>query len=224
MKNEIIFNWYEENNILPEESVGFDEVGRGPLAGPVVAASVWLSQSFLDLLKSLNIEINDSKKLSSKKRKLVVEIVEEFSKKNDQNEQSYVKYAIAECTPQEIDELNILKASLFSMEKAYKKLKMKNLKIALVDGNKAPCLDDLDIFTIVKGDAQVPSIAIASILAKEYRDRLMCELSKEFPHYDWEHNVGYPTKKHLNAVEQFGITIHHRKSFAPIKNTQLKLI
>lgn len=224
MKNEVIFNWYEENNISPETSVGFDEVGRGPLAGPVVAAAVWLSQSFLDHLRFLDIEINDSKKLSSKKRKLVVEIVEKFSKKNDKNEKPYIKYAVAECSPQEIDELNILNASLFSMEIAFKKLKIENIKVALVDGNKAPNLGNLDVITIVKGDAQVPSIAIASILAKEYRDRLMRELSKEFPHYDWEHNVGYPTQKHLNAIEQFGITIHHRKSFAPIKNTQLKLI
>lgn len=217
--NNFLFDWYQENNILIHESVGFDEVGRGPLAGPVVSAAVWISNEFSEILKSLNIKINDSKKMPQKARKKIVEIVNEYASKKE----FYIKFAIGLASEKEIDEINILKASLLSMKRAFQNLKMNNISYALIDGNKPPDIAVKNVITIIKGDAKILSIAIASILAKEYRDNLMRNLAKNYPHYDWEHNVGYPTQKHLDAIKNFGITKHHRMSFSPIKNFQLKL-
>ncbi|PCJ99685.1 MAG: ribonuclease HII [Zetaproteobacteria bacterium] len=181
---------------------GLDEVGRGPLAGPVVAACVVIppAKRMLDFVAA----IQDSKKLSVKKRdELYDKIIENFP------------HAITEITPEEIDEINILQASLKAMKTAHDAIG--NIEYALVDGNKAPELNSKAI-TVIKGDSKSKSIAAASIIAKVHRDRIMQELSKQYPHYGWSKNAGYPTKQHREAILQFGITQHHRKSFAPVRN------
>lgn len=181
---------------------GLDEVGRGPLAGPVVAACVVIPKDkrTLDFIDS----IKDSKKLSAKKRdELYIKITEHFP------------FAIAELTPAEIDELNILQASLEAMRRAYTKIE--GIQHALVDGNKAPNLP-CALTTVIKGDNKSKSIAAASIIAKVHRDRIMQDLAKEFPEYGWDKNAGYPTAQHRSALINHGITPHHRKSFAPVKN------
>ena len=180
---------------------GLDEVGRGPLAGPVVAACVVIPRDMREL--NFVTDLNDSKKLSLKKREYLYDkIMEHFP------------CAITEISPQEIDEINILQASLKAMKLAHDNVG--NIEYALVDGNKAPDLNS-QITTIVKGDSKSKSIAAASIIAKVHRDRIMCELDKEFPHYGWANNAGYPTKQHREALETHGITTHHRKSFAPVR-------
>lgn len=181
---------------------GIDEVGRGPLAGPVVACAVVINRDLAptDILE----QINDSKKISAKKREYLFHKIHEFS-----------EVAIAECSVEEIDEINILQASLKAMSKAYAKLKSKPV-LALIDGNKSPEIK-CETKTIIKGDSISLSIAAASIVAKEYRDNLMREFANDYPQYGWESNSGYGTKAHLKAIEEHGITPHHRRSFAPIK-------
>ncbi len=181
---------------------GLDEVGRGPLAGPVVAACVVIPKNkrTLDFID----QIKDSKKLSAKKR-------EELYKKITQ----HFPYSISELLPSEIDELNILQASLEAMRRAH--IQINDIQHALVDGNKAPNLT-CPLTTVVKGDSKSKSIAAASIIAKVHRDRIMQNLAKEFPEYGWEKNSGYPTAEHRKALLEHGITPHHRKSFAPVKN------
>lgn len=186
---------------------GLDEVGRGPLAGPVVAAAVVLRRDpahapLWDL-------INDSKKLTARRR------AELFARIHDAGDVS-----IGLCTVAEIDQINILQASLRAMRKAFDGLKQQP-EAALVDGNKAPALP-CKTQTIVKGDAKSLSIAAASIIAKHYRDELMQKLAEEFPHYGWAQNAGYGTAAHLKALEIHGVTVHHRRSFAPISNLILK--
>ena len=177
--------------------VGIDEVGRGPLAGPVMAAAVILSKDIEGLA--------DSKKLSAKQReKLFVQII------------GTSKVAIGSASVQEIDQINILEAALLAMQRAYNKLEI-IADLVLVDGNKAPKLNAIEIQTIIGGDAKIPAISAASIIAKVTRDKLMNELAKEFPYYFWERNAGYGTKIHLEAIKKHGISIHHRRSFAPIK-------
>ncbi len=187
---------------------GLDEVGRGPLAGPVVAAAVVLHRDpahapLWDL-------INDSKKLTARRR------AELFSRIHDAGHVS-----IALCTVQEIDEMNILQASLRAMRKAFDGLPGRRPEAALVDGNKAPALP-CKTQTIVKGDAKSLSIAAASIVAKHFRDELMQKLHDEFPHYGWNKNAGYGTAAHLKALEIHGVTSHHRRSFSPISKLILK--
>jgi ribonuclease HII len=180
---------------------GLDEVGRGPLAGPVVAACVVISknQRHHDFVS----DIRDSKKLSDKKLDyLFHKITDHFS------------YAIAEISPQEIDEINILQASLKAMKLAHEKLN--GIDHALVDGNKAPKLS-CPVTTVVKGDSKSVSIAAASIIAKVYRDRIMTKLALGHPHYGWETNAGYPSPVHLVALEKYGITPYHRRSYAPVR-------
>ena len=175
---------------------GVDEVGRGCLAGPVVAAAVILND--FD-----NNEINDSKKIPKKKR-------EELS--------SYIKqnsiYSIGEASVEEIDKLNILNASLLAMKRAIKNLSSQPESI-LVDGNFKP-INETNVFSIVKGDTKSISIAAASIVAKVYRDKLMAEFSKTHPEYKFENNSGYGTKEHQKALLKFGISPIHRRSFKPI--------
>jgi ribonuclease HII len=202
-------SWYEENTIDLDESVGIDEVGRGPLAGPVVAASLWISRKSAIELNNTGLVVRDSKKMTSLQRKKIVEWIRLQSSKE-------VNYSIASATVTEIDDLNILKAALLAMERSYNSLNQ-SLKHVLVDGNKAPPIKNAVVLTIVKGDSQVLSIALASIVAKEYRDDLMRKLSMEYPNYGWETNVGYGSKKHIDAILEFGVTSHHRKTFAPIK-------
>lgn len=181
---------------------GLDEVGRGPLAGPVVAACVVIPKDkrMLDFIS----EIQDSKKLSLKKRE---ELYDKIT--------THFPYAISEITPEEIDEINILQSSLKAMKTAHDTLD--NIEYALVDGNKAPQLSS-QTTTVVKGDSKSKTIAAASIIAKVHRDRIMLALSKQYPHYGWSNNSGYPTKQHRAAIQEHGITPHHRKSFAPVRN------
>lgn len=187
---------------------GIDEVGRGPLAGPVVAAAVVIDRR--RAAGAVLEQINDSKKLSARKREYLYHKIHEFS-----------DVAIATCSPEEIDHLNILQASLKAMARAYEGLSLVP-EVALVDGNKAPRLQ-CRVQTVIKGDSISLSIAAASIVAKEYRDRLMREIANDYPCYGWERNAGYPTKEHLLALEQHGITPHHRRSFAPVRQCVSKV-
>jgi ribonuclease HII len=182
------------NNII-----GVDEVGRGCLAGPVFAAAIRLDQD--NFLK----EINDSKKLSILQR---MKIFKELTKK--------CEYSIGIASVKEIEKFNILQSSLLAMNRALKKINIKD-HIILVDGNFSPDKNK-NIKTIVKGDQKCVSIAAASIIAKVSRDLFMAKLSIKFPNYNWEKNCGYGTKKHLEAIKKFGITEHHRKTFSPIHN------
>ena len=174
---------------------GLDEAGRGPLCGPVVAAAVILPLG-------LEIEgLNDSKKLSEKKREALFEIIKEKA----------IAYAIAEATPEEIDEINILNASMLAMRRAVEALPVP-ADFALIDGN---CSRGFNIptETVVKGDAKSYSIAAASILAKVTRDRGCIELDRAYPEYGIAKHKGYPTKDHMNAVREHGVAPIYRKSF-----------
>lgn len=180
---------------------GIDEVGRGPLAGPVVAACVVIPKDVRN--EEFVQHIKDSKKLSLKKRE---ELFEKIIAR--------CQYAISEITPEEIDEINILQATLKAMKESHDQIS--GITHALIDGNKAPALSS-KTRTVVKGDQKSKSIAAASIIAKVYRDRIMLKLAKQYPYYGWETNVGYPTKEHRDAILQYGITPAHRKSFGPVK-------
>ena len=179
---------------------GVDEVGRGSLVGPVYAAAVILKKN-LDKKK-----IKDSKKLTKRNR----EILEKYIKKN-----SY--WSIGSASLKEIEQLNILNASLLAMKRAIKKLSKKPSRI-LIDGNKIPKIKNYNLKYVVKGDEKIPEISAASIIAKVARDRLITKMSKKFTKYDWDKNAGYGTKLHLIAIRKFGITKHHRKNFSPIHN------
>jgi ribonuclease HII len=184
------------------DTCGLDEVGRGPLAGPVVAACVYIPHEKRAL--PFIPEINDSKKLAERKRERLDELI-----------RSEFVWSIAACSPAEIDEMNILKASLTAMTRAYEGMRIQ-AAVALVDGNRLPAALPCRGVPVVKGDSLSVSIAAASIIAKTYRDKLMCDLACEHPHYGWERNAGYPTKLHIEGMRQHGITVHHRRSFAPV--------
>ena len=175
---------------------GLDEVGRGCLAGPVVAAAVILPQNFA------HQEITDSKKLTSKKREVLSEIIQEKA----------LYYSIEEISPQKIDEVNILQASFLAMHQCIDDLKIIP-EFLLIDGNRFKKYPNIPHECIIKGDGKYLNIAAASILAKVYRDHLMKELDAKHPEYDWKNNKGYPTQKHKEAIVKYGITEHHRKSF-----------
>ena len=175
---------------------GCDEVGRGCLCGPVVAAAVILDPNFENEL------VNDSKKLSFKTRN----DLDQFIKDNVQ------EYAIAELPPTFIDKHNILNASIHAMHLALDQLKTRP-EFILVDGNKFKPYNFTPHECIIKGDSKYLSIACASILAKNYRDKLLIELHEDFPEYGWNKNMGYATKQHREALNKYGPTIHHRKSF-----------
>ncbi len=177
---------------------GVDEVGRGSLIGPVYAAAVILNDS-------VNLKIlKDSKTISKKKR----ESLSKYIKKNS-------IWAIGKASKNEIDKINILQASLLAMKRAIKKLKKKPSHI-LIDGNKIPKISNYKIKAIIKGDQKIPCISAASIIAKVTRDRVITNLGKKFKDYHWNRNYGYGTKQHLRAIKNFGITVHHRKTFSPI--------
>ena len=188
---ELIKNW-SENYI----EAGCDEVGRGCLCGPVVAAAVVLDDNFEQNL------VNDSKKLNFKTR---LEL-DDYIKNNVKD------YAIAELSPAFIDQHNILNASIHAMHNALDKLTIRP-ELILVDGNKFHPYNFIPHQCIIKGDSKILSIAAASILAKNYRDLLMIELHEEFPEYGWNKNMGYATKQHREALKKFGPTKYHRKSF-----------
>ncbi|WNO09837.1 ribonuclease HII [Teredinibacter sp. KSP-S5-2] len=178
---------------------GVDEVGRGPLAGDVVAAACILPNDFQ--LEGLT----DSKKLSEKKRELLFGQIQEQA----------VSWCIARANVAEIDELNILHASLLAMKRAVEGLDVQPTFV-YVDGNKIPQWQ-YQAEAVVQGDSLIPSISAASILAKVTRDREMVLLDKEFPQYGFAKHKGYPTKVHMDAIKEYGVTKHHRKSFAPVK-------
>ena len=181
---------------VPLLECGCDEVGRGCLAGPVCAAAVILPYDYT------NADINDSKQLTEKKREAL----------RRQIEQDAVAFCVAEVSEKEIDRINILNASVQCMNDAVGRLSVKP-DLLLIDGNRFTDRWKIPYHCVVKGDATFLSIAAASILAKTYRDELMCRLDAEFPAYDWRHNKGYPSPKHIEAVRQYGLTPYHRRSF-----------
>ena len=191
---------------------GIDEAGRGPLAGPVVAAAVVLRRR--EIPSDILAQINDSKALTAEIRAFLYKKIFEFS---------YV--SVAESSVEEIDRINILQASLLAMRKAHAKLRREMPDppvVALVDGNQKPKLTRITIQTIVSGDARSFSIAAASIVAKHHRDQLMLRAAKKFPHYGWDRNAGYGTPEHLKALEIHGVTPLHRRSFAPVSKQLVK--
>ena len=179
---------------------GVDEVGRGSLVGPVLAAAVILNNK-IDKKK-----LKDSKSLSKKKR----EILNKYIKQNS-------KWSIASASLKEIEKLNILNASLLAMKRAILKLKIKP-KIVMVDGNKVPKMKNYNLKYVIKGDRKIPEISAASIIAKVSRDKLMLKMSESFKKYKWDLNAGYGTRDHINAIRKYGVTRFHRKTFNPIHN------
>lgn len=191
---------------------GCDEAGRGCLAGSVYAAAVILPDNYQNEL------LNDSKQLTEKRRYQLREIIQRDA----------IAWAVGIVTPEEIDKINILNASILAMHRALDQLKVRPEAI-IVDGNRfKPYKDPADgkalpSTTIVKGDGKYLSIAAASILAKTYRDDYMNQLAEEYPQYDWLSNKGYPTKKHRDAIRQYGITPYHRKSYNLLGTEELSL-
>ena len=179
---------------------GCDEAGRGCLAGSVYAAAVILPPDYK------NEMLNDSKKLTDKKRKELREIIERDA----------VAWAVGIVTPEEIDKINILNASFLAMHRALDQLKTRP-EAVIVDGNRFKPYKDLPYTTIVKGDGKYLAIAAASILAKVTRDRIMKEYGKQYPEYGFEKHKGYVTKAHKEALEKYGVTPIHRRSFAPVQ-------
>ena len=189
-----------DNTTFGKLVAGVDEAGRGPLAGSVVAAAVILGET------SLMNGLTDSKKLSAIKRK-------QFE---NQIKQSAIAWAIGEASCSEIDEINILQASMLAMKRAI--LKLSPLPHhALIDGNRVPDIPDLQMRAIVKGDLYEPCISAASILAKEHRDRQMLELDQQYPQYQFARHKGYPTKLHKSLLKQYGASPVHRISFKPVR-------
>ena len=184
---------------------GCDEAGRGCLAGAVFAAAVILPPNYV------NADLNDSKQLSEKRRYVL----------RDTIERDAVAWAVGVVTPEEIDEINILNASILAMHRALDQLTTRP-EAVIVDGNRFKPYGSLPSVTIVKGAGKYLSIAAASILAKTYRDDYMKRLAEEYPQYDWKGNKGYPTKKHRDAIRQFGATPYHRRTFNLLGDTQLE--
>ncbi len=184
---------------------GCDEVGRGCLAGPVVAAAVILPKNYQHEL------LNDSKQLTKEER---VQLQDEIKR-------DALAWAVAEVSHAEIDKINILNASFLAMHKALDQLKVRP-EFLLIDGNRFKPYQDLKFECIIKGDANYLSIAAASVLAKQYRDDLMEKLSLQYPGYGWHTNVGYPTEEHRDGIRNLGITPYHRRSFALLPS-QLEL-
>ncbi len=185
---------------------GCDEAGRGCLAGAVYAAAVILPPGFQ------NEQLNDSKKLTEHQRYALREVIEREA----------VAWAVGVVTPEEIDKINILKASFLAMHRAVNQLQIRPQHL-LIDGNRFTPYPDIPHTTVVKGDGKYLSIAAASILAKTYRDDYMNRLHEEYPVYDWKGNKGYPTKKHREAIRLHGTTPYHRMSFNLLGNGQLSL-
>jgi len=184
---------------------GVDEAGRGPLAGPVVAAAVILPATYQLL------HLNDSKKLTEKKREILFEEIKSVA----------IAYAIAEASVEEIDRLNILQASLLAMHRAVTALSIQPDKV-LVDGNQLPKWT-YQSEAIIQGDSLVPAISAASILAKVTRDRMMVHLHESHPEYDFLRHKGYPTKTHMMALKEHGASPHHRRSFAPVRDVLVSI-
>lgn len=192
-------NFNIEREINKEFIAGVDEAGRGPLCGPVVAAAV-IFKSMSDKMPL----IMDSKKMNHRERQIAFDWI---------MENCFV--GIGKCDPNEIDSINILQASMLAMKRAIDNLP-KRPNFVLIDGNRLP--QNIIGRAIVKGDSKSLSIAAASIIAKETRDKIMQDLALLFPQYSWDKNAGYPTPEHLRAIKEFGINEHYRKSFKPIKD------
>lgn len=196
----MLLPYYNENLV----EAGCDEAGRGCLAGSVYAAAVILPKDYHNDL------LNDSKQLTAKKRYML----------REQIERDAIAWAVGVVSPQEIDEMNILRASITAMHRAVDQLKVRP-EALIIDGNRFYKYHDLPHTTIVKGDGKYLSIAAASILAKTYRDDYMAELHKEYPHYGWDRNAGYPTKEHREGICLHGTTPYHRMSFNLLGDGQL---
>ena len=190
-------NYYEQGRV---------EAGRGCLAGSVYAAAVILPPDYH------NERLNDSKKLTARQRYALRQDIERDA----------VAWAVGVVTPQEIDQINILNASILAMHRALDQLQVRPEAI-IVDGNRFKPYRDLPHTTIVKGDGKYLSIAAASILAKTYRDDEMVRLAQEYPDYDWQHNMGYPTRKHREAIRQHGVTPYHRRTFNLLGSEELTI-
>ena len=195
-------NYYEQGRV----EAGCDEAGRGCLAGSVYAAAVILPPDYH------NERLNDSKKLTARQRYALRQDIERDA----------VARAVGVVTPQEIDQINILNASILAMHRALDQLQVRPEAI-IVDGNRFKPYRDLPHTTIVKGDGKYLSIAAASILAKTYRDDEMVRLAQEYPDYDWQHNMGYPTRKHRKAIRQHGVTPYHRRTFNLLGSEELTI-
>lgn len=195
-------NYYEQGRV----EAGCDEAGRGCLAGSVYAAAVILPPDYR------NERLNDSKKLTARQRYALRQDIERDA----------VAWAVGVVTPQEIDQINILNASILAMHRALDQLQVRPEAI-IVDGNRFKPYHDLPHTTIVKGDGKYLSIAAASILAKTYRDDEMIRLAQQYPDYDWQHNMGYPTRKHREAIRQHGVTPYHRRTFNLLGSEELTI-
>ena len=180
---------------------GVDEAGRGPLCGPVVAGAVIFKKYDFDEMPL----ITDSKQMTAKQRQVAYEWI---------TNNTDIIWGVGQCSPQEIDEMNILQASLTAMKRAVVALCV-SPEYCLVDGNKMPAM--MIGQSVVKGDSVSLSIAAASIIAKQTRDAIMCDLAKLFPQYDWDKNAGYPTQQHLQAIDKYGINEYYRKTYRPVK-------
>ena len=190
-----------DENAIAKLVAGVDEAGRGPLAGSVVAAAVILDENF-------PIEgLTDSKKLSATRRGTLELTIKQRAK----------AWAIAESSQHEVDEINILQASLLAMKRAVLALELKPGQV-LVDGNRLPQLDGHQMLAIIKGDLSEPCISAASILAKQFRDRQMLELDQLYPQYQFARHKGYPTALHRQLLKEHGVSPVHRRSFAPVRD------
>ncbi len=194
---------YLNDNII---EAGCDEAGRGCLAGAVYAAAVILPKDFESEL------LNDSKQLTERQRYALREVIEHEA----------LAWAVGICSPEEIDKINILNASFLAMHRAIDQLSILPQHL-LIDGNRFKKYQDIPHTTVVKGDGKYMSIAAASILAKTYRDDYMNRLHAEYPYYDWDHNKGYPTRKHRTAIAERGTTPYHRMTFNLLGDGQLSL-
>jgi len=195
-----------EKSIGKKIIAGADEAGRGPLCGPVVAGAVVFKKYDFDDMPL----ICDSKQMSEKQRNIAYDWIVNNSD---------IIWSVAQCSAAEIDEMNILQASLTAMKRAISTLQC-DVEYCLIDGNKMP--KGIIGESVVKGDAKSLSIAAASILAKVTRDRIMKELAQKYPQYDWDKNAGYPTQQHLQAIDKYGINEHYRKTYRPVKERILK--
>lgn len=198
MVRDLMREGFSENTQI--QIAGVDEVGRGPLAGPVVAAAVVLNP------EDVPTGLNDSKKLTAAKRTLLAQAIREKA----------FAIGIAEVSVEDIDTVNILQAAMLAMRQAVQKLPSAPHGV-LVDGNRDPNFCNLPTRTLVKGDSRSLSIAAASIIAKVFRDNLMEKLGFDYPDYGWAQNAGYGVPKHMAALKLVGVSPHHRKSFAPIR-------
>jgi len=194
---------------LQHPVIGLDEVGRGPLAGPVISCGCYFNS--YKIQNEFKDYIGDSKKLSEKKRAASFKFLQSLKK------DGVIQYQLGIANVEEIDQLNILEATKLSMKRVVDKFKMENAYL-LIDGNFSLNHKSYREQSIIKGDNKSLSIAAASIIAKVHRDRLMKKLSLKFQHFGWEKNAGYGTKMHIENIHRLGPTIHHRKTFEPIKS------